>query len=81
MHPWWDPLCTAPVFDLHRWDLSPCFQRTVLAALSISLFFLLGGLEVRALLRRYAAGERPELGGQGARAIKVVRTFSTREAS
>ena len=68
---WWDPFCSTAPHDPVRFDLSSCFEDSTLALVPVAVLALGAAASVK-IVKRYLAGERPEKGGKGAYAIKLV---------
>ena len=68
---WWDPFCHAAPYDPLRFDLSACFEDSTLALVPV-VILAAGAAGSSRLVRQYLQGERPEKGGQGAYAVKLV---------
>lgn len=68
---WWDPFCRVGPYDPRRFDLTACFSDSTLALAPVAILAL-GCVASRDTVKRYTKGERPEKGGKGAYAIKLV---------
>lgn len=72
---YYNPFCSEPPFSSVTFDLSPCFQTTVVAAIPILVLVAFGLVEVFPLLRQRQAGIVLEKGGVDAFATKLVGQF------
>lgn len=69
---YYTPFCSEPPFSTETFDLSLCFQKTVVAAIPILVLVAFGLVEVFPLLRQRQAGIVLEKGGVGAFRTKLV---------
>lgn len=78
---WFNPFCSGSAFSTSRFDLSPCFQTTIIGSIPIVILALAGGLEFYDLYPKWRRGDRPERGGKAAFRIKVVSTYRSQRNS
>lgn len=69
---WWTPFCTGLPYDPLRFDLTECAEDSTLSLAPVVIVAIGAAVTASSLVQRYSAGDRPEKGGKGAYALKLV---------